>query len=1537
MRVLLLDKEKITKINLPEEVEGVFLMPYIPVDFKIQKELSIEARDGKWILKSNGSMNVMDKNSFLDELELADNTHAKINIVGREEVLDLYCVPTYDQSKMNVSVSSTQITIGSNSQCSLIYGAPDVKDVHAGFYNQDGVWYVSVPENVPGCYTYLNDQVVKGRAMLRMGDIIFLCGLKIVWMGSFMQLSNPENRVTVNTRVMTLYTMEKYDNSVFNPVSEEEQGVELYRPEDYFFHTPNLNEHIENYKITIDDPPDSPIKDDNGMFTMSISLTMLASSFVSGFNLINNILEGVSWKKILPTGLTFTAMILGSLLIPRIVAAYNKKQLVKREKYRVARYTAYLNEKSEEIFKEMQHQTQVLLTNNRSIVDCLSALGGDNSSIWIREIKNPDFLRVRLGLGSTDADIEIEAPKERFTLKDDELYEKIHSIVNTSRKLENVPITFSFLENKISAVVCNCSYSQFFINTLITQLAIYHSAADLKMVFLTNKDTGFDLSYAKHFPHVFSADKQIRFYSENSDEMKIIASHLEKIYSERRDKIFKQNQDQKELVVEEKTVQEGYRKFDTYYLIITDDFMTAKSLSVVDSVLNSEDNYGFSFLILDTSMRRLPNQCKAFVNVNETEGRKLEKDLNSQTLFTPEFSSSIDLKRVGARLLNVPLMELDEQSALPQSLTFLEMYNVSKIEQLNIVNRWKTNDPTISLSTPIGVHTSGETFTIDLHEKMHGPHGLIAGSTGSGKSEFIITFVLSMCVNFHPDEVQFVLIDYKGGGLAGAFENRETKKAIPHIAGTITNLDAGAINRSIVSINSELKRRQRMFNESKTITGESTIDIYKYQRYYREGIVKEPISHLFIVSDEFAELKAQQPEFMDELVSTARIGRSLGVHLILATQKPSGVVNEQIWSNSKFKICLKVANRGDSMEMLKRPEAASIKETGRFYLQVGYDEYFDIGQSGWSGAKYIPTDKIIKKKDDSIIFVNNTGGVIKTANNLIKRETNVEMGDQLTNIVKTLMDIAEKDKFVAKKLWLDNIPEFVYIGNLKSKYNYTAEPYYINPIIGEYDNPEQQKQGLLTLDLMNKGNTIIYGASNNGQDNLLSTIIYSSAIEHTPEEINFYVVDLGAEVLKIFKKLPHVGDVCTLDDAEKITNVFIMLDEELDRRKELFSDYNGEYSYYIKKSGQKLPLICCIINNYDAFTESFAKMSGMLESFYRDCSKYGICFITTCSTQSTIRGKVSEYFTNKLCLRMAKDEDYRNILNSKKGLVPAKFKGRGIALTDDGSFEFQSAYIYLPEQINDTITNTAKVFSEKYTTKAKRVPMLPEVVTPDLLYDDPTDLSSVPVGYNVNTREPHNYDFSKEKINIITAMSYDDLTKFTYALTNVFAKVPGLNVKVFDFTKSLDLLNVGGVAASNDLDNEVIRMYNEVVKSNEGTDKYLYYIVGIDKIKESIKPENHELFTKLMKAAKTFNNVSFVICDEYDYVKKLQLETWYVTQVDKSLGIWIGPNVGAQSAIAFKNMAMEVRKLEFSDMAFVSDKNGVVPIRKVVSEVSEVE
>lgn len=182
---------------------------------------------------------------------------------------------------------------------------------------------------------------------------------------------------------------------------------------------------------------------------------------------------------------------------------------------------------------------------------------------------------------------------------------------------------------------------------------------------------------------------------------------------------------------------------------------------------------------------------------------------NKQKKFVADIDESLNLEECSLKLANIPIDSSNDDSSFPKLISFLEMYNVGKVEQLNSYNRWQTNVPINSLQAPLGIDKQGNTFKLDLHEKFHGPHGLIAGTTGSGKSELIITYILSLAVNYHPNEVSFIIIDYKGGGVALAFENKEVGRKLPHIAGTITNLDTVEMHRSLVSIESELRRRQK--------------------------------------------------------------------------------------------------------------------------------------------------------------------------------------------------------------------------------------------------------------------------------------------------------------------------------------------------------------------------------------------------------------------------------------------------------------------------------------------------------------------------------------------------------------------------------------------------------------------------------------------------------------------------------------------------------------------------------------------------------
>lgn len=281
---------------------------------------------------------------------------------------------------------------------------------------------------------------------------------------------------------------------------------------------------------------------------------------------------------------------------------------------------------------------------------------------------------------------------------------------------------------------------------------------------------------------------------------------------------------------------------------------------------------------------------------------------------------------------------------IPSSITFFDMYGIGKMSELKIEERWKKNRNYESMKALIGFKAGGQPCYLDLHEKYHGPHGLVAGTTGSGKSEILQTYILSLALNFSPDDVGFFIIDYKGGGMGNLFSN------LPHVLGQISNLSGNQIRRAMVSIKSENLRRQRIFNEN----GVNNINLYT--TLYKNGEAKLPIPHLFIVIDEFAELKREEPDFMRELISVAQVGRSLGVHLILATQKPGGTVDDNIWSNARFHLCLRVQDRQDSMDMLHKPDAAYLTNAGRGYLQVGNDEIYEQFQSGWSGAIYDEED-----------------------------------------------------------------------------------------------------------------------------------------------------------------------------------------------------------------------------------------------------------------------------------------------------------------------------------------------------------------------------------------------------------------------------------------------------------------------------------------------------------------------------------------------------------------------------------------------------
>ena len=874
------------------------------------------------------------------------------------------------------------------------------------------------------------------------------------------------------------------------------------------------------------------------------------------------------------------------------------------------------------------------------------------------------------------------------------------------------------------------------------------------------------------------------------------------------------------------------------------------------------------------------------------------------------------------KLSGIKLDLSSTSEVLPSMLTFLEMYNVSKIEHLNIRTRWKENNPTVTLKAPVGVDTLGNLFYLDLHEKYQGPHGLVAGMTGSGKSEFIITYILSMAVNYHPDEVAFILIDYKGGGLAGAFENKKKGIKLPHLAGTITNLDGASINRSLVSIQSELRKRQSIFNEAKQISNEGTMDIYKYQKLYREGIVTEPVPHLFIISDEFAELKTQQPEFMDQLISTARIGRSLGVHLILATQKPNGVVNDQIWSNSRFRVCLKVQEKQDSMDMIKRPDAAELSATGRFYLQVGYNEFFDIGQSAWCGAPYVPAEEVESKEEDSVQIIDNLGRIVKEVKDSKKEnEENVNNIKQIVGIVNYLSEIADEDHISVRKLWMDEIPEFITVNSLINKHG-PLQKDGLEVVIGEYDDPFNQQQNIVIHNVSECGNTIIYGAMGSGKELLVNTLVCGLIENFAPSDINLFLIDFGSEALQMYAKAPHVGNVLLSSDEEKLIRLMKILKEQIYERKKLLAEYSGNPDLYEKATGRSLTTIVTIIDNYAAFNELYENLVDEIAYLSREGSKYKIYFIITATAVNEVKYKISQNFGKQYVLQMNDKSDYSSVFGNVKGVYPSKLIGRGLILKNS-VYEFQTAHICKDEELQAYVTGLISELNANYSDdNVIKVPEVPEKLTPEDIKITQT-LENVQVGVDLDLVKPVVVNLKKSVVNVITGKNIDEVIATGRGIAELVSRIDNCEVTILD---------------SETEESKIVEIYNMMVQRNNSYkddntltfDRKVIFIMNWQSIIDNLSTDGKDKLECLIKHCELEYSVTFILCDIAESVKKYNRSNWYVMRADSSDYVWVGMGIDEQSVFNNPINYREVKKVKKDNAVVVSSDEYIIikPVRQ---------
>lgn len=1048
---------------------------------------------------------------------------------------------------------------------------------------------------------------------------------------------------------------------------ENELG-EVIEKQDSKFQYPLFNRNtrirtqLEEKPIQILDAPSIPKKPQVNIITSLMpSIAMLAvivvlRGFMGGGNKTYVIMSVFSM------GIGIVTSILGIIS--------GQKQYKKDCRERIERYTDYIEKKRVEVTALRQNELENLNEIYCDIETDVQTALYFNRRLFERTKEDEDFLCVYLGRGEIESLRQIDFKKQDKLEVGDELTEMPEKIYQLFQKIEHAPISVNLKEANAVGFVGenNVLYSMF--KNVVIDIAVRHYYGDVKMLVLV--DDASKYNWLRLLPHLRNENGLRNIVSDNESKNNV----FESLY--------------RELTWREQSSEVPY-----HLVVLVENEFGIKNHPISRYIENASE-LGVTFLFFENGIEELPLHCDEIVvlHENHTGEKHVTEDGTKVQKFEYSIISDEDAAKVVRKLAPVYCEEISLESSLRKSITLYEMLHIYAASDLNLKQRWLQSQIYKSMAAPLGVNAKDEIVYLDLHEKAHGPHGLVAGTTGSGKSEILQTFILSAATIFHPYELGFVIIDFKGGGMVNQF------KTLPHLIGAITNIDGNEVQRSLKSIKAELLKRQSLFAEA----GVNHID--KYIQLYREEKVTTALPHLIIIVDEFAELKSEQPEFMKELISAARIGRSLGVHLILATQKPSGVVDAQIWSNSKFKLCLKVQSKEDSNEVLKTPLAAEIKEPGRAYLQVGNNEIFELLQSAYSGAPATMDEEEGNK--EFLINQMNLAGMKKVVYKRVKQKrqdsTSKNQLDAVVDYISAFCAETGIDKL--PNICMPPLPEnLAYIGTQKTM----EEELYAN--IGLLDDPDRQKQENLRINVTTQ-NFIIIGSAQSGKTTVLQTMIRSLAENYSPQELNMYIVDFGSMILRNFATLNQVGGVVCISDDEKLKNLFKLLNAEITVRKEKLAEAGVSSFVAYKEAGKTdLPQIVVFIDNLTALKEMYLQNEDFLMPLLRDGIAVGISFVVANNQTNGIGYRYLNNFEGRMALFCNETSEYSTLLEGCR-LHPQNVAGRGVIQLNKAIFEVQT---YLPfegekefERVQE-IRKFVEVQNDKNVgQKAKVIPEIPK-------------------------------------------------------------------------------------------------------------------------------------------------------------------------------------------------------------------------------------
>lgn len=918
-----------------------------------------------------------------------------------------------------------------------------------------------------------------------------------------------------------------------------------------------------------------------------------------------------------PASLVFVAlsplMLIGSTLESRRHARADYREAVESYEEDLAGLRAELEE---------AHREEVAGRAGESPAseELVRAASARTPVLWSRRHDLGTFSELRVGLGQMPSRTTVEPARGGRAAYD--LLLKATTLIEDFTAVGPVPVTVRL--DRAAVGVCGPRRAVLdHARSLLVQATVLHSPSELAVAGFFSRETASDWEWLTWLPHVSSVHSPLKLdhLAATQSSGNALVSALEELVARRGHDYVPGPVDPPVVVVVESDPPVDHNR--------------------LVELAESGPARGVYVVWVANHVSLLPAACKTFVSADISADEGVVGQIADQVFLTPVALDVVTARAADevARAL-APVVDLGARAAdasdLPRSITQLTLIGEELAEQPHaVIERWRESNSLLTgpyapaelprraanLRAVIGQSASGA-HTIDL--RTDGPHALVGGTTGSGKSELLQSWVLALAAGHSAERVNFLFVDYKGGAAFAECED------LPHSIGVVTDLSQHLVRRALKSLTAELRYREELLRRH------HAKDLVQMERM---GSAAAPPS-LIIVVDEFAALVHEVPEFVDGVVNVAQRGRSLGLHLVLATQRPTGVIKENLRANTNLRIALRMADADDSTDVLGTPAAAAFDPgvPGRAVSKSGPRRLVPFQATysgGWSSSG-------IDGPEFAVQRLSIADPSVWERRDAVPEEATDDDATDIKRLVRQIVAAhAEAGLGEPRRAWLPELPALLDLRRLQPS---TTDR---RLVIGASDDPDRQAQPEVDIDLDREGNVVVYGTSGAGKSTALRTVAVAAGTASPQTPVHIYALDFASRSLGLLEDLPHVGSVVGGNDHERVVRTLRMFRQAIDERVTRYSSVNAatltDYRTRAARPGE--PRLVLLVDGLTAFRQAYEtsdrqRWVDLLGSILAEGRSVGVHVVLTSDQRAGLTTAMSASVQRRIVLRMASLEDY---------------------------------------------------------------------------------------------------------------------------------------------------------------------------------------------------------------------------------------------------------------------------------------------------------